>query len=273
IKRFSELGYSLVMEKVYAQEYGVPQRRKRAVIAGNRLGMNLSVSNALFPTEGKIFRNSKITLRNAIMDLEENSNLNIDHTPKIETGISLERIQNLKSGQTMKDLPEHLQHESFKKRANRRVMDGTPTEKRGGPPSGLKRLIYDEPSLTITSAATREFIHPIKDRTLTIRECARIQTFPDKFIFHGNESQKITLIGNAIPPKLAEVFASHIKDNFYNGVKDAIPPGLIDFKLTKAKAMSPALKRTFSFLEELTIGDYIQGELFSDHFKTTKRVL
>lgn len=81
----------------------------------------------------------------------------------------------------MKDLPEQLQHESFRRRANRRVMDGMPTEKRGGPPSGLKRLIYDEPSLTITSAAIPEFVHPLKDKTLTLRECARVQTFPDNF--------------------------------------------------------------------------------------------
>jgi DNA (cytosine-5)-methyltransferase 1 len=77
----------------------------------------------------------------------------------------------------MKDLPEHLQHESFQRRAFRRVMDGTPVEKRGGAPSGLKRLFANEPSLTITSTATREFVHPAEDRLLTLRECARLQTF------------------------------------------------------------------------------------------------
>ena len=68
----------------------------------------------------------------------------------------------------MKDLPETLQHESFRRRAFRRVMDGTPVERRGGAPSGLERLFTDEPSLTITSAATREFVHPSENRLLSL---------------------------------------------------------------------------------------------------------
>ncbi len=110
-------------------------------------------------------------------------------------------------GQTMKDLPEHLQHESFRRRAFRRVMDGTPVERRGGAPSGLKRLFADEPSLTITSAATREFVHPTEDRLLTLRECARLQTFPDSFVFAGSAASRIQQIGNAIPPMLARTVA------------------------------------------------------------------
>ena len=92
-----------------------------------------------------------------------------DHvTSKIE-GIQLERITNLKPGQSMKDLPESLHHESFRRRANRRVMDGTPTEKRGGAPSGIKRLIFDEPSLTIrhNRCCDKGFIHPKDNRPLT----------------------------------------------------------------------------------------------------------
>jgi site-specific DNA-cytosine methylase len=72
--------------------------------------------------------------------------------------------------------PEHLQHPSFSRRALRRVMDGTPTERRGGAPAGLKRLHADQPALTITSAAPTEFVHPIFDRLLTLRgivECCR----------------------------------------------------------------------------------------------------
>jgi DNA (cytosine-5)-methyltransferase 1 len=53
------------------------------------------------------------------------------------------RYHHLQPGETMKHLPEHLWHSSFKRRAFRRVMDGTPTEKRGGSPSGLKRLHGD----------------------------------------------------------------------------------------------------------------------------------
>ena len=129
----------------------------------------------------------------------------------------------------MKNLPEHLQHDSFRRRAFRRVMDGTPVEKRGGAPSGLKRLFADEPSLTITSAATREFVHPIEDRLLTLRECARLQTFPDSFEFAGSAASRIQQIGNAIPPMLARAVAEHIARNYgfgaqYNGQRSSIAP-------------------------------------------------
>ena len=166
--------------------------------------------------------------------------------------LDMERIHALGPGQTMKDLPTELQHTSFRRRAYRRVMDGTPTEKRGGAPSGLKRLIYDEPSLTITSASTREFIHPIQDRPLTIRECARIQTFPDSFEFIGSPSQKIRLIGNAIPPTLAQVFAEHISENYGFSIARPTNGGkLLGFLLTKSMGKSPALKHTETLLQSL----------------------
>lgn len=158
----------------------------------------------------------------------------------------------------MKDLPEYLQHDSFKKRANRRVCDGIPTEKRGGAPSGLKRLIYDEPSLTITSAAPSEFVHPVQNRTLTIRECARIQTFPDDFTFCGTESQKILQIGNAIPPAFAKLIAEQII--YCDGAckKYAKPPCLVEYEVTKASAMSPALVRTCELLNQLKYNKFSQ---------------
>ncbi len=276
-KAFIDLGYSIRIEKIYSQEYGVPQRRKRVLIVGNRLGVNFRMPEPTIRVSGQIFRNSDVTISHAIGSLPNPSTdkdrqldpskaeirdefdallrgaaLKItDHYYPSINGIQLKRISALAPGQTMKDLPENLQHESFKKRANRRVVDGTPTEKRGGAPSGLKRLIADEPCLTITGAATRELIHPLENRPLTIRESARIQTFPDDFIFYGNSSQKIQQIGNAIPPILARIFAEHIKNDYgFNGtVKEE--GKLLGFLLTKAGAMSPALKKTESLLSSL----------------------
>ena len=250
LEKMTEIGYTISLEKVYAQEYEVPQRRKRVIIIGNREGKAFGFPQAKEGAKGSIYRLSPFTLRQAIEDLELLENKENDHTFKIETGIQFKRISTLKPGQSMKDLPEELQHQSFKKRANRRVCDGMPTEKRGGAPSGLKRLIYDEPALTITSAAITEFIHPVQNRTLTIRECARIQTFPDTFIFCGTDRQKALQIGNAIPPRLAEQLAIRIKecDNYPSFVKS---PGLVYYSVTKADAKSPALVRTCDMLDNL----------------------
>lgn len=97
---------------------------------------------------------------------------NVAGTVTHHVGVDLSgrmQVELLKPCQTMKDLPSELWHDSYKRRANRRVSDGMPTEKRGGAPSGIKRLHGNLQSLTITSAATREFIHPTEHRPLTIR--------------------------------------------------------------------------------------------------------
>ena len=239
------------------QEYAVPQRRKRVIIVGNREGKKFDFPEPIERASGTIYKNSSFTLREAISDLESCDIPEIDHVQKVETGIQLERITALKVGQTMKDLPEYLQHDSFKRRASRRVCDGTPSEKRGGAPSGLKRLSYDEPCLTITSAALSEFVHPTQNRTLTIRECARIQTFPDTFLFYGTDAQKILQIGNAIPPVFAEQMAKQIikcDENTPNEER----PSLAKFDVTKAVAKSPALQKTCEMLSSLQIHEYEQ---------------
>ncbi|EGJ33707.1 MULTISPECIES: DNA cytosine methyltransferase [Moorena] len=287
-KAFIELGYWIRIEKIYSQEYGIPQRRKRVLIIGNRLGHDFRIPAPKFQVSGQLFRNSDITISHAINSLPPatkdkgtlltpltsppqddfdsflrgNATQISDHYYPSINGIQLQRITALKPGQTMKDLPEELQHESFKKRANRRVADGMPTEKRGGAPSGLKRLMGNEPSLTITGAATRELIHPVENRPLTIREAARIQTFPDDFVFCGNASQKIQQIGNAIPPILARVFAEHIRDNYGFEGDQENPGRMLGFLLTKAEAMSPALKNTEILLNSLMENKIHQYTLF-----------
>jgi DNA (cytosine-5)-methyltransferase 1 len=155
----------------------------------------------------------------------------------------------------MKDLPEEYWHESFKKRAFRRVKDGTPTEKRGGAPSGIKRLSGSYQGLTITGAATREFLHPHANRPLTIRECARIQTFPDAYVFKGNSASVIQQIGNAVPPLAASVFAKHLRDldnKFGSDVGcGSRSPRLLGYHLTEATGMSEALRETDKMLASI----------------------
>lgn len=257
IKKMISLGYTVSLKKIYMQEYAVPQRRKRVIIVGNREGKKFEFPDPVERASGSIYKDSSFTLREAIGDLESCDIPEIDHVRKVESGIQLERISTLKIGQTMKDLPEHLQHDSFKRRASRRVCDGTPSEKRGGAPSGLKRLSYNEPCLTITSATPSEFVHPTQNRTLTIRECARVQTFPDSFLFCGTDAQKILQIGNAIPPVFAEQMAKQIIMCDKNPSNEELP-SLAKFDVTKATAKSPALQKTCDMLSSLQIHEYEQ---------------
>ena len=250
------LGYSVFMKKVYMQEYGIPQRRKRVIIIGNREGKTFDFPKPLAIASGRIYKNGTMTLRDAIGDIESVDMPEINHVRKEETGIQLQRIHLLQEGQTMKDLPKELQHKSFAKRAARRVCDGMPSEKRGGSPSGLKRLIYDEPSLTITGSATSEFVHPTQDRMLTIRECARIQTFPDEFRFFGTDSQQLQQIGNAIPPLFANLMAEQIF-NYDLKKSKSLPQGLIGYNVTKSSAKSPALAKTCHLLDRLLVNNLL----------------
>ena len=230
------------------------------LLVGNREGKEFYFPQPQHVATGGIFRHGTATLRDVIGDIENCDIPEIGHVRHQEKGIRFERIHALKEGQTMRDLPARLQHESYGRRAARRVCDGTPSEKRGGAPVGLKRLIYDEPSLTITSAALSEFVHPVQDRMLTVRECARIQSFPDDFLFCGTVPQQMLQIGNAIPPRFAELMVNRIvlSDESQAGVYGS---GLIRFDLTKANAQSPALEKTNKALRDLMPGNFRQMTL------------
>ncbi|WP_262316349.1 DNA cytosine methyltransferase [Lacticaseibacillus parakribbianus] len=252
LKAMIALGYSLAVKKVYMQEYGIPQRRKRVIIVGNREGKRYAFPQPIEPASGAIYRNGASTLRDAIGDLENVVDAAIDQVPVAPTALQAARIRALLPGQSMKDLPLTLQHDSFSRRAHRRVQDGTASARRGGAPSGLKRLQYDEPALTITSAASREFVHPVLDRTLTLRECARIQTFPDSFRFCGTKSQRLLQIGNAVPPRFAALLAASILQADQTAAA-VVPQGLVAAQLTKSTGVSPALQRTLALLQPLTV--------------------
>jgi DNA (cytosine-5)-methyltransferase 1 len=126
-------------------------------------------------------------------------------------------------------------------------MDGTPTERRGGAPAGIRRLKADQPSKAITGAARNEFIHPTADRALTIRECARIQTFPDAFAFAGSASDQMRHIGNAVPPVLAHCVAIALRNSLLRGTEPSTTIGrLLSFVPTRSNGTSPALKAVIS---------------------------
>ena len=248
-----EAGYRIHLRKINAANYGIPQHRKRVI------GIGGLYWNPSFPTPthhafgapgtGIVAQHlpKTPTIREALSGLAaattNGKDSEFDHSFSPLTGLDVERAIHLQAGQHMRDLPEHLQHKSYKRRALRRVMDGTPTEKRGGAPAGLRRLKWDEPSKAITGGALSEFLHPEEHRSLTVRECARIQTFPDDFVFSGTLSQKVQLIGNAVPPTFAFKIASqliedlsHAKPTFDNGA-------LLSFRPTESNGMSPVLQK------------------------------
>jgi len=289
VEKFIELGYSLRLEKVNFASYGVPQTRKRVLIIGNNLGLDFEFPEELFSFNSgkskritnKVFAPSVLEALDGLgapsankfdrveyskvnsvsyydtlmrMDNKENSVTHHWCANKIH---EVEIFSKLASGQSMKDLSPEFWPPSFSRRAFRRVKDGTPTEKRGGAPSGIKRLNGNLNSLTITGSADKEFIHPNENRTLSIRECARLQSFPDCFDFIGTSKDIIQQIGNAVPPIASQHIANHLLnlDSKFGsdiGSNSKIrSPSLIGFKLTDSLGMSGALKETENRLNSL----------------------
>lgn len=266
-----EAGYRVSLEKVNVANFGVPQLRKRFIAIGVLDGSPpvLAATHRAWGAPGvhlatmdRQYQRTP-TVDEALQGLPAPSatapGIPIGHVAAVVGTTDAQRIALLQPGQTMRDLPEELWHSSYRRRAHRRVMDGTPVERRGGAPAGLRRLKGDEPSRAITSAAMREFIHPSQDRPLTLREAARLQTFPDEFVFCGSRGDAHTLVGNAVPPVFAEVIGTAICQHLA-AVPHIWPQKgeLVRFQPTLAEGMSPALADVVSVVKNRYMG---KGEL------------
>jgi DNA (cytosine-5)-methyltransferase 1 len=270
-------GYCIHLRKVNAANYGVPQHRKRVLAIGG-LGWDPGFPEATHRATGapgadlvagnlpwcESVASALDGLPPAAHDPE--TALVSDHYFRPPNEMDRLRFEALGAGQTMKDIPEHLWHETYRRRAFRRVMDGTPTERRGGAPSGLRRLEPSFPSKAITSGATSEFVHPTEHRNLTLRECARLQTFPDTFEFAGTQAQRALLIGNAVPPRFASAIAAHLANVVGEMEERSSDPGLKSFVPTNSTGMSPALQKTVDSVESRyrSVARSRQIALFSD---------
>lgn len=198
LKRFKEIGYSNVKCKVIcAADYGVPQNRYRVFFMGS---LNDEEINFPEPTHNK---DNAETIKNYIMDLVGKENSVPNHIPMNHNPIIKERISYiLEGGGINADIPEHL-------------LKGTRSDYKNNTLKNFshvyKRLHRDRPATTMVPGHNAFPLHPTENRSLTVREAARIQTFPDDVIFEGTRQEQCIQVGNAVPVKLAEIFATYIK--------------------------------------------------------------
>jgi DNA (cytosine-5)-methyltransferase 1 len=264
-----EAGYQIHLRKINAANYGVPQHRKRVIAIGG-LGWEPFFpmpTHTAFGAPGALLATRHLpptpSVGEVLADLPDAATdlpgIPQGHFYRPLEGVDLERAMALKPGETMRDLPEELHHESYRRRANRRVMDGTPTEKRGGAPAGIRRLRADEPAKAITGGARSEFLHPSENRTLTIRESARLQTFPDDFVFLGNPSEQTQLIGNAVPPRLASIIATSVAEGLRGARKIARNGAILSFVPTLSEGYSPALRHVMTAVRR-EFESYLEAE-------------
>ncbi|NTU50123.1 MAG: DNA cytosine methyltransferase [Desulfobulbaceae bacterium] len=196
------LGYSYTAGILNAADYGVPQRRQRAFVIASRLGIP-HLPEPTHQQHATLFSDLPLwrTVRDAISDLPLAPNNMNRHDVKNSSALSLERYRHVPPGGNRKSLPDHLQLECWR---NRKPSSGGATDLLG-------RLTWDAPSLTIRTQFLKPekgcYLHPEANRPITVREGARLQTFPDDFIFVGSNFQAAKQIGNAVPVELAHHIA------------------------------------------------------------------
>ena len=181
---FESRGYKADYKLLNAADYGVPQARQRVVIIANRIGQE-----NIFPEKHQ----NKIPVSVALKNIPDNAN---NHEKRYLSGKTLERVKLIKPGQNWTSLPEELQTKSIHSGAYGRI---DPTK-----PSKTLTTRFDTPSVGYVT-------HPEENRTLTVREGARIQTFPDTFVFTGARMQQYKQVGNAVPVKLGYELSKGIK--------------------------------------------------------------
>lgn len=182
IKVLEDLGYNVAYKLLRAQFLDVPQKRERLIIIAVRQDLNLPT---YFPKERDYF----ISLREALSNVPSSDGATYPERKK-------EIMQNVPEGGYWRDLSEDLAKEYMKK-----------SYYLGGGKTGMaRRLAWDEPSLTLTCSPAQkqtERCHPEETRPLTIREYARLQTFPDDWQFEGSVARQYKQLGNAVPVNLA----------------------------------------------------------------------
>lgn len=226
ISLFASLGYSIQMRVLNAADYGTPQIRERVVLVGTR-GQRLFVypqPTHYNPDEQPLNVEDLlpyVTLSEALGDLPPvvwgQQGANYITEPQTEYQVKMrerggiepvdhyasrhnEQLQALMKalpdGGTPRDLAEHLRPKS-------------------GFPNSYSKLWWDKPSTTITRnfscPSSARCIHPRDARPLTIREGARLQGFPDDYVFCGSKADKVLQIGNAVPTFLSIALKNSVK--------------------------------------------------------------
>lgn len=202
----NEIGYTVTYEVVDSANYEVPQHRQRLILVGVRKDLGITF---VFPEK---MEQKNLTLEHVLDVPEELPNQTYwNFSPQQE-----EMIQYIPEGGSWKDIPYEKLAPRFK-----RIRDDM---KRYHAPKFYRRFAMNEIAGTITASAQPEncgIIHPRHNRRFTIREIARIQTFPDDFMFIDDTPKAITamykVIGNAVPCTLAYHIGKAIMDQVFRG--------------------------------------------------------
>ncbi|SVE29834.1 uncharacterized protein METZ01_LOCUS482688, partial [marine metagenome] len=181
INDYNDENYEINVTTLNAADYGTPQKRKRVIFIANRKGLTNYHPEPFVDEENY---NTTQSVIEDLMDLEDDPTFN--HVQTKHSNEMAKRIEAVPEGSSL--------YANYS--------------------DSWKKCPWDEASCTIKENHGGVNLHPRKGRTLTAREMARIQTFPDDFIFEGSKSKQLVQIGNAVPPLLAKAIGLAIRKNY-----------------------------------------------------------
>ena len=227
---FKDIGYTISTKVVNAADYGIPQKRKRVLIVGLKNNKEFEFPVPTHNEKGIDGLKKYVSVHEALGDLpqaieDENSILNYKTAPVSDYQKKMRSNSNAVSEQFMPRLSELDKYIISHVRPGGNYMDIPPDvksvrirrlQKEGGHTTCYGRLSPDKPSYTINTYFNRPNvgcnIHYSEDRLITVREALRLQSFPDSYkIVSSSKQGRNLIVGNAVPPLLAEVIAKELK--------------------------------------------------------------
>lgn len=227
LNKLKKLGYFSEPQVLKAVQFGVPQQRERLFIVGVKQEYRVSEKAKLLP-KGFLSSNEYYTISDAFSDLEDlEPNLDVsdavihkgeevykrnesnalydyyhdtdvlhNHIMTDTRDIAKKRYEALKPGQSFRDLSDEFKTT---------YSDPSRTQK-----TIYHRLDYEFPSRTVVNVRKSMWIHPSKPRAVSVREAARLQSFPDSYVFCGTKDAQYQQVGNAVPPLLGRAVAEQL---------------------------------------------------------------
>jgi DNA (cytosine-5)-methyltransferase 1 len=198
LAEMKRIGYEVVYALLNTADYGVPQVRERVIFIGYKGDDSVTLPLPNHSQKGTGKQPKWLTLREGLKDLVDSQP---EFVPYSENRLKYLRL--LTAGQNWRYLPSELQQEAM----------GGAYKSEGGKVGFYRRLAWDKPSPTVTTSPHQkatDMCHPDELRPLSVRECARIQTFPDDWVFYGSTASKYRQIGNAVPVLLGEAIGKYL---------------------------------------------------------------
>lgn len=210
-KEFDEIGYKIEHQVINSKYYGVPQARERVIIIGTRKDINRKFQ---YPTP-ILDEENLYTVKDALACLPNESSMSGELTIRYEDSSNYLDVVKGNKGIWNHEIPTHKA--DVEKRMAFVPQGGNwkdiPEEYRVGGihSNAYRRLDESKPCVTIKHAYKSMIIHPKYNRCLSIREVARLQSFPDDYVFMDSKTSQYQQLANAVPPFLAKAFANQIK--------------------------------------------------------------